>query len=172
MMLKLFLLNYCQKYQNISSLRFYTSLLKHQNICHKTKADWTAYRRERNFVTNLINCTKRTFFKDNLKESKKDPNKFWKLIKSVFPVKHSPTISSKSFLVDGETITDKKSIADRFFHQCCIKTENGYFSTDTFCLEFSSFYKLFTWLWFWTSFWNRSVEIPEKLKTEMCHWNR
>ena len=82
----------------------------------KNEADWTAYRRARNFVTNLINRTKRTFFKDNLKESKKDPNKFWKLIKKVFPVKQTSTISSKSFDVDGEQITDKKSIADGFCH--------------------------------------------------------
>ena len=34
-MLKAFLLKYCRKNQNISSQHLYTSLLKHQNICHE-----------------------------------------------------------------------------------------------------------------------------------------
>ena len=67
----------------------------------------------RNFVTNLV-WAKRSFFKNQLIESKKNPNKFWKLLKQVFPVKHSTNISSKSFNVNRENISDKKSVANEF----------------------------------------------------------
>ena len=46
----------------------------------KNEADWTAYRRARNFVTNLINRTKRTFFKDNLKDRSSHQDSFRKYL--------------------------------------------------------------------------------------------
>ena len=77
----------------------------------KDESNCSQYRRLRNFVTNLVNRAKRSFFKNQLIESKKNPNKFWK---QVFPVKHSTNISSKSFNVNGENISDKKSVANEF----------------------------------------------------------
>ena len=83
---------------------------------HKSEdeSDWNQYRRLRNFVTNLINRAKRSFFKDQLSESKKNPNKFWKLIKQIFPVKHTTNVSLKSFTVNGVNISDKRSVANEF----------------------------------------------------------
>jgi len=80
----------------------------------KSINDWNAYRRLRNFVTNLINRTKRNFFTSKLQETRSKPEQFWKIVKNVFPVKQPVSITTKSFKIHDESITDKKTIAREF----------------------------------------------------------
>ena len=80
----------------------------------KLEPDWNAYRKHKNFVTNLIKRTKRNFLKNKLEESRSKPEKFWKTVKEVFPVTKSANICTKSFKIEEKTVTDKKIIAEGF----------------------------------------------------------
>ena len=76
--------------------------------------DWNAYRRMKNFVTNLVTRAKRTFFKESLQESRSNPNKFWKIIKTIFPINSASKSTSKTFIIDEQFISEDKTIANCF----------------------------------------------------------
>ena len=65
----------------------------------RTKAteDWNVYKRLRNGCNNLLRYAKSNFNKKLLDENSKNPTKFWKIIKNIFPTKLTPnSASSKS----------------------------------------------------------------------------
>lgn len=76
--------------------------------------DWNAYRRMKNFVINLVSRTKRTFFKESLQENRSSPHKFWKIIKTIFPVKPSESSTSKTFVINEQVISENKAITNGF----------------------------------------------------------
>ena len=76
---------------------------------------WQIYRQKKNFVKNEIIRAKRHHFKNELRENAKNSNKFWKIIKEIFPVKSKSSIIAKSFnLTDGKSTTDKNLISNGF----------------------------------------------------------
>ena len=67
-----------------------TPWLKHwleyvQNYARNT--DWNMYKTARNYATNIIRRAQKTHYKSVLRDSEKSPNKFWKMIKTMFPTK-------------------------------------------------------------------------------------
>ena len=77
--------------------------------------DWQIYSRKRNFVKNEISRAKRHHFKNQLRENANNPDRFWKVIKDVFPTKNKSSTAAKSFNLDnGENTTDKHTISEGF----------------------------------------------------------
>uniref|UniRef100_A0A7M5WX22 Uncharacterized protein n=1 Tax=Clytia hemisphaerica TaxID=252671 RepID=A0A7M5WX22_9CNID len=77
--------------------------------------DWQSYRRKKNFVKNEIIRAKRNHFKNELKENANNPDRFWKIVKKIFPVNNKSNVITKSFnLSDGKTTTDEDTISDGF----------------------------------------------------------
>ena len=68
--------------------------------------DWILAKRERNRVRKLVKDAKANFVKDQQRELKGEPKKFWKLISSIVPNKKGQT--SKINLVDKETKVEFK----------------------------------------------------------------
>ena len=79
----------------------------------KLKTDWNMYKTAQNHATNIIQCAQETHYKFILRDSEKNPNKFWKMIKTIFPSKKKQPPAA-SFNVDAKCTTNKKSIASRF----------------------------------------------------------
>ena len=53
----------------------------------KSNTDWNMYKTARNHETNIIRRAQKTHYKSVLRDSEKSPNKFWKMIKTMFPTK-------------------------------------------------------------------------------------
>jgi hypothetical protein len=81
----------------------------------KHNDDWSAYRRKRNFVKNELVRSKRSYFQSKLVENRSKPDRLWKIIKTIYPVKDITKCSSaKTFKIGECLITDKSTIAEEF----------------------------------------------------------
>ena len=60
----------------------------------KRECDWSSYRRLRNSCNNKIKQAKQNYYKNLLLENCKKPQKFWKYIKDIFPIKEQPPVSA------------------------------------------------------------------------------
>ena len=69
----------------------------------KREVDWVAYKRLRNYCTNLIKRAKTSFHQNLLNENTGNPQKFWSAIKAILP--------SKSF--KSQNTTDKADRQER-----------------------------------------------------------
>ena len=76
--------------------------------------DISAYKRKRNEVNIAVKRGKPEYHKKLLKESAKDPNKFWKTLKSIYPTKTNDKQPMKTLDIDDDTIKDPHIIADAF----------------------------------------------------------
>ena len=76
--------------------------------------DWSIYRRLRNAVSSSIRSSKSNFMRSTLRENINFPKNFWNQVKKCFPIKERKDSRSKVFVIDGETLSDKKVIADGF----------------------------------------------------------
>ena len=65
----------------------------------KWNTDWNIYKTARNFATNIRRAQK-THYKSVIRDSEKNPNKFWKIIKTVFPAKTKEP-PARSFNIDA-----------------------------------------------------------------------
>ena len=89
--------------------------LKHRAKKSGENCDLQIYCKKRNFVKNEISRAKQNHFKNQLSENAKSPDRFWKLVKDLFPVNSKSNTMAKSFnLSNGESTTDKHSISDGF----------------------------------------------------------
>ena len=70
------------------------------------------YKTARNHATNIRRAQK-THYKYVLRDSEKKPNKFLKMIKTIFPTKTKEP-PARSFNIDAKCTTNKKSIASGF----------------------------------------------------------
>ncbi len=68
----------------------------------------------RNKVNTAVRKAKSMYHKDSLKENSRDPNKFWKTLKSIYPTKSRDTQSPQSFEINGDKIRDPIKIANAF----------------------------------------------------------
>ena len=81
----------------------------------RAEVDWNAYRRLRNQVSNIIRNEKRRYQRNEIQENLDSPKAFWQAIKKVFPNKKGMSACAGSIKTEeGQTITDKLSIADKF----------------------------------------------------------
>ena len=80
----------------------------------KAEVDISQYKRKRNEVNIAIRKAKSTYHKNILKESSKNPRKFWKAIKSIYPTKASSGPLRHSFDVQGEKTNDAIKVANGF----------------------------------------------------------
>ena len=80
----------------------------------RKESDISAYKRKRNEVNISVRRAKADYHKNLLKESSKDPNKFWKTLKSIYPTKTNNKQSVKTLDIDGVKIRDAHHIVDTF----------------------------------------------------------
>ena len=72
----------------------------HQKFLNlKWNTDWNIYKTAQNFATNIRRAQK-THYKSVLRDSEKKPNKFWKIIKTIFPAKTKEP-PARSFNIDA-----------------------------------------------------------------------
>ena len=50
----------------------------------KSNTDWNMYKTAQNHATNLIRRAQKTHYKSVLRDSEKNPTKFWKMMKTIF----------------------------------------------------------------------------------------
>ena len=75
--------------------------------------DFNAFKIQRNKVNTLVRKAKKQHNTNLLTESANDPNRFWKSLKKVFPLKDK-MLCTKTFLIDNVLTTNAKTIAERF----------------------------------------------------------
>ena len=68
--------------------------------------DFHAYKIKRNKVNTML-CQAKSSYKNLLDENSKTPESFWKIVKSVYPIKTSITRTSQPFEIEGESTTDE-----------------------------------------------------------------
>lgn len=79
----------------------------------KTTTDFDTFKQQRNKVNDLVRKTKSRYHQTQLRESVHNPTKFWRTLKSIFPVKDKIS-SAKSFIINGTMNSDSKNIVSSF----------------------------------------------------------
>ena len=77
------------------------------------QSDWIAYNRERNFG-NEIKRAKRSYFNTELQENVTKPERFWKIIKKLFPTINKCNTTPNAFKIDKVQTTNKSRISEEF----------------------------------------------------------
>ena len=75
----------------------------------KNEADWVAYKRLRNYCTNLIKRSKTSFHRNLLAENIGNPRKFWSTVKTIFPSKSMKSKDTTAVNVKCESRVNKFS---------------------------------------------------------------
>ena len=90
----------------------------------KKESDWLTYKKKKNHVNNLIKVAKAEHNKLLLEENISKPDKFWKFIKNLFPMKPKKEISSTKFIINEKTTSNEYDIANGFcsFFQSTVST--------------------------------------------------
>ena len=81
---------------------------------YRSDEDLHAYKLKRNRVNTMMRKAKSSYNKNLLEENSKTPETFWKIIKSIYPVKSTTKTMSLSFKIDGEMSTDSLKISNAF----------------------------------------------------------
>ena len=76
--------------------------------------DWSTYRRLRNAVTRTIRYSKATYTRSVFQENIKSPKQFWKEVNKCYPTKSSKEQNNQVFQINGENISNKKTISNKF----------------------------------------------------------
>ena len=69
---------------------------------------------KKNFVNNEIKRAKRSYINKELQDNASNPDKFWKIIKEIFPTKIKSNKTASSFKLDHKVIKDKRVISEEF----------------------------------------------------------
>ena len=77
----------------------------------KTTENYEKYKRQRNNVNNLVKRAKEKYNKNLLNENIKKATSFWKTLKSIFLTKPKSKLTSITFKVNEEEISNKEIIA-------------------------------------------------------------
>ena len=75
---------------------------------------WRSFTRKRNFVNNEIKKANRSYINKELQENSTKPDRFWKTIKEIFPMKNKSNQIPNAFKLEGKQIKDKKVISEEF----------------------------------------------------------
>ena len=79
----------------------------------KLAYDKREYKNQRNRVNKLVKAAKSHYYKTLLNENKNSCDKFWSVIKSIFPTKDCSK-NGKRFDINGDISSDKHAIANSF----------------------------------------------------------
>ena len=96
-----------------TEMKYRDSLLRKARKPDK-EIDWSAYKRKRNSVNNLLKSAKNNYYDELFEENVSSPEKFWKCIKQLFPTKNENGNTCSSMVIDGEKVLDKQVIANGF----------------------------------------------------------
>lgn len=96
-----------------SEMKYRDSLLRRARKTDK-KIDWSAYKRKRNLVKNLLKSAKNKYYQELFEENASSPEKFWKCIKQLFPTKNATGITRLLIVINGEKVFNKQTIANGF----------------------------------------------------------
>ena len=80
----------------------------------KKDEDVSAYKRKRNIVNNMIRKSKSSYHRRLLQENSNDPDRFWRILKTVYPSKVKHNSTSKLFEISGEKTDDPERISNGF----------------------------------------------------------
>ena len=97
----------------------YRDVLQRKFRKSKTTESCEIYKRQRKKVNNLIKRAKQNYNKNLLDENTKNATSFWRTLKSIFPTKPKSKLTSTTFKVSEEEISNKETIANRFGQFFC-----------------------------------------------------
>lgn len=78
----------------------------------KSEADYNAFKKAKNIVTQQIRSAKQAYFKDKVIENKNNPRKLWNLIKCLSKNSEVNETGISYLIEDGKNISDKQTIAE------------------------------------------------------------
>ena len=79
-----------------------------------TELDWSAYKRCRNRVNNLVKSNKARYNKELLRDNADSAEKFWSAIKKIYPTKETSMTVTSMIEVNGKKTTNINEIANAF----------------------------------------------------------
>ena len=91
----------------------YRDVLQRKFRQSKASENYEKYKRQRNKVNNLIKRAKQNYSKNLLDENTKNATSFWGTLKIMFPTKPKSKLTSTTFKVNEEEISNKETIANR-----------------------------------------------------------
>ena len=89
----------------------------------KTTENYKQYKYQRNKVNNQIKRAKHSYNKNLLHENIKNPISFWRTLNNIFRTKSKSKLTSTTFKVNKEEISNKETITngfDQFFSNLAI----------------------------------------------------
>ena len=92
----------------------YRDVLQRKFRKSKTTENYEKYKRQRNKVNNLIKRAKQNYNKNLLDETTRNATSFWRTLKSIFHTKPKSKLTSTTFKVNEEEISNKETIANGF----------------------------------------------------------
>ena len=92
----------------------YRDVLQRKFRKSKTTENYVKYKHQRKKVDNLIKRTKQNYKKNLLDENTKNTTSFWRTLKSIFPTTPKLKLTSTTFKVNEEEISNKETISNGF----------------------------------------------------------
>ena len=100
------------------------------------ECDWSTYKRLKNSCNNKVKQAKQKYHKDLLHEHCKNPAKFWKCIKEIFPTKEHPAASATTS-IDDEKNLNNANVLCKFFTNIAQSIKFKAFKLRNFAWEIS-----------------------------------
>ena len=92
----------------------YRDVLQRKFRKSKTTESCEIYKRQRKKVNNLIKRAKQNYNKNLLDENTKNATSFWRTLKGIFPIKPKSKLTSTTFKVNEEEISNKEIVVNGF----------------------------------------------------------
>ena len=92
----------------------YRDVLQRKFRKSETTENYVKYKHQRKKVDNLIKRTKQNYKKNLLDENTKNTTSFWRTVKSIFPTTPKLKLTSTTFKVNEEEISNKETISNGF----------------------------------------------------------
>ena len=92
----------------------YRDALQRKFCRSKTTENYKKYKHKRNKVNNQMKRAKHSYNKNLLHENIKNPTSFWRTLKNIFPTKPKSKLTSTTFKVNEEEISNKETISNGF----------------------------------------------------------
>ena len=99
--------------QEIKTQMNYRDYLHRKFLKSKLANDFDSFKVQRNKVNSLVRKAKNQHSQTLLNESANNPNRFWKTLKNIFPIKEKVSCS-KTFIIDNIITTKAKTVASSF----------------------------------------------------------
>lgn len=106
------------KFKKVPWFNVYLSSLKNSKISHfkkwksdKSSENWISYKKIRNKYKNELSNSENVYIQSNLTKLKRNPNKLWKLLRSLYSDSKVSRLNSINF--NGEIVSDKNTISKK-----------------------------------------------------------